>query len=491
MGFAGRLLALSTLAVFLIGSGPAMPLRDFVQHMRAASGEPYRYHIVSASRDRTDDTAITRTDLFGLTFLTRVCKNTVCTGTYFDGYRLYAVNLNDTALPNSGATERFVRATRTVNSGTFLAPAFERKGGALIDFGTVAEGKYTYRSIGITARDTAPVVILVDPSTYLVFAVRDWQGHVLFVDADYRRVGPLLLPFTIYQNGAISQRYESRGILAAPFQPPHGLSPRFPATPDTVPMLDAGDTPVIPCTIGTVTLRCLLDTGNSGLSVSLEFAEQQRLPVVGEYEVRGLGRYATEVVRGGPLNVGGVIFPTANYVVLHDIHRFRYDAILGADVFARSTVAIDYGARSVQFNEDAAGPTTSIVPLSFFNFVPVVPVRLGSTLAALAVDTGDESTINLSYDYYSAHPELFSATATQTVSGVGGSGEELIGEIAQVQVGDFRVEAQQIGATKSLHATAQGHLGGGFLSHFRVILEYAKERLGLSPRSGDPAVKSP
>ncbi|MBV9736688.1 MAG: aspartyl protease family protein [Candidatus Eremiobacteraeota bacterium] len=490
MGFAGRLLALSTLAVFLVGATPVMPLRDFVQHMRAASGQPYRYHIVSMSRDRSDDVAITRTDLFGLSFLTRVCKNTVCTGTYFDGYRLYAVNLNDTALPNSITTERFVRATRTVNSGTFLAPDFERKGGALVDFGNVAEGKYTYRSIGITSTDMTPVVVWVDPATYLVFAVRDWQGHVLFVDNDYRRVGPLLLPFTIYQNGTVSQRYLSRGIVSAPFDAPRGVAPRFPPTSSAVPMLDAGDTPVIPCTIGSVTLRCLLDTGNSGLSVSLEVADLQHFPVVGEYEVRGLGRYATEVVRAGPLTVGGVQFPTANYVVLHDIHRFRYDAILGADVLAHATVAIDYGERTVQFNAEPTSQPASVVPLYFFNFVPVVPVRLGSTPAALAIDTGDESTINLSYDYYSQHPDLFSATATQTVSGVGGSGEELIGEIAQVQVGDFRVESLQIGATKSLHATAQGHLGGGFLSHFRVILEYARERLGLMPRAGDTAVKS-
>ncbi|MBV9276610.1 MAG: aspartyl protease family protein [Candidatus Eremiobacteraeota bacterium] len=468
-----------------------MPLRDFVQHMRAASGLPYRYHIISVSRDHADDVAITRTDLFGLNFLTRVCKNTICTGTYFDGYRLYAVNLNDTALPNSGATERFIRGTRMVNSGAFLAPDFERRGGALVDFGNVTEGKYTYRSIGITARDTAPTIVWVDPASYLVFAVRDWQGHTLFVDNDYRRVGPLVLPFTIYQNGAVSQRYETRGIMSAPFDAPGGLLPRFPKTAQPVPMLDARDTPVIPCMIGNVTLRCLLDTGNSGLSVSLEFAEQQHLPVIGEYEVRGLGRYATEVVRAGPLNVGGVIFPTANYVVLHDIHRFHYDAILGADVLARSTVAIDYGERTVEFNDGLNNSSGSTVPLAFFNFVPVVPVHLGDTLAALAIDTGDESTINLSYDYYSQHPQLFSATATQTVSGVGGSGEELIGEIAQVQLGDFRVEALQIGATKSLHATAHGHLGGGFLSHFRVILEYARERLGLSPRSGDSAVKAP
>jgi len=489
MGFAGRLLALLTLAVFWLGATSTVPLHDFVQRMRSASGEPYRYHVVSTSRERGDDVTITRTDLFGLSFLTRLCKNSVCTGTYFDGYRLYAVNLNDTALPNSGATERFVRATRTVNSGAFLGPDFERKGGALVDLGMVSEDRHAYRAIGVTANDTAPVVVWVDPTSYLVVAVRDWQGHVLFVDGDYRRVGPLMLPFTIYQNGAVSQRYESRGILRAPFEAPHGLPPRFPKIAAVLPMAAGGDTPIIPCSIGGATVRCLLDTGNSGLSVSLEFAEQQHLMPVGEYEVRGLGRYATEVVRAGPLAVGGVTYPVGNYVVLHDIHRFGYDAILGADVLAHATVAIDYGQRTVQFNEGAANQATSVVPLSFFNFVPVVPVRLGTTLAALAVDTGDESTINLSYDYYNQHPTLFSATATQTVSGVGGTGEELIGEIAQVQVGDFRVESQQIGATKSLHATAQGHLGGGFLSHFRIILEYARERLGLSPRTGDAAVK--
>jgi len=489
MRFAGRLLALSALAVFWLGATSATPpLRLFVERMRAASGEPYRYHIVSMSHERGDDVALTRTDLFGLTFLTRVCKNAVCTGTYFDGYRLYAVNLNDTALPNSQDTERFVRATRTVNSGLFLAPDFERKGGALIDLGSITEAAYAFRAIGITAPDTAPVVVWVDPATYLVTAVRDWQGRALFVDAGYRRVGPLMLPFTVYQNGAVAQQYESRGILSARFEPPRGLVARFPKTPMPIAMVDASDTPVIPCTIGAVTLRCLIDTGNSGLSLSLEVAEQQHLTPVGEYDVRGLGRYATEVVRAGPLQIGGVWFPVADYVVLHDIHRYNYDAVLGADVLAHATVSIDYGKRTVLFEDGGARQAISTVPLSFVNFVPVVPVRLETTLAALAVDTGDESTINLSYDYYNQHPGLFAATASQSVSGIGGTSEELIGEIAHVQVGDFRVESQQIGTTKTLRATAQGHLGGGFLSHFRVILEYARERLGLEPRNGDPAV---
>lgn len=165
--------------------------------------------------------------------------------------------------------------------------------------------------------------------------------------------------------------------------------------------------------------------------------------------------------------------------------------MLGADAFANSVVTIDYQHRSVTFGEHPGPEDTAGVPLAFVEFVPVVPVQLGTTRALLAVDTGDESTINLSYDYYRAHPDLFIATDERSVSGVGGSSEELLGEIAQVQVGDFRVEALKIGTTRTLRSTAEGHLGAGFLSHFRVVLEYARGRLGLTARAGDSAVLSP
>ena len=493
MAFAGRILVLFALGLFAVGAaGRPGNVHLLVQQMRLASGEPYRYHLTSSAHERVDGTdVLVQTDFWGLQYVARRCDASLCSGTFFDGTRLFAVNVNDTALPSSLTPERVLRGIRIVNSGEFLSEDFERLGGALSDLGTIRSDGHVYRALGVSARDAQPMVVWVDPQTYLVSAVRDWKGIVSFENRDYRHVGSLMLPFAIYHDGGVVQQYEARAIAAVPFESPHGLIPHFSGDPATIPFVAPNDTPIVPCRIAQITVRCLIDTGNSGLSLSLELAERLHLDPVGEFEVHGLGHYATEVVRTGPLQIQNMEFPAANYIVLHDIHANGYDAVLGSDALANATLTIDYGEHSLRFSDQPDLSSGSMIPLAFMNFVPVVPVELGSTAAVLAVDTGDESTINLSYDYYRQHPDLFSATEARSVSGVGGTSEELIGEIAHVRLGEFRVESLRIGTTRTLNATAQGHLGAGFLSHFRVVFDYARGRIGLTPRAGDRSVQLP
>jgi len=487
MAFAGRALGLSVLAAFLTGAAPIPPtLHQMVAEMRAAAGEPYRYHIASTAHEKDNDNGVAiSADFLGLQFLTRRCQGALCSGTYFDGSQLFGVNMNDTALP--AVADPALKAIRYINSGMFLSPQFAHAGGVLTDMGVIRSEGIAYRGIAVNAPSATPMYVLVDTQNFLVSGVRDFKGAVSFDDRDYRRVGPLMLPFAIYQNGAAVQKYDSRSISPTAFTTPHGLQPRFRAPPSAIPILQANDAPVIPCTLAGVQTRCLIDTGNSGVSISKELAERLDLPAVGEFEVSGLGRYATEVVRDGPLDIGTAEFPAANYVVLHDIHAYGYDVVIGADVLANSVVTIDYAKHNVML-ADHGEVADSTIALEFINFVPVVPVELGTTAALLAVDTGDESTINLSYDYYRQHTDLFHATESRTVTGVGGISIQLLGEIGLVRFGTYRVESQRIGTTQSLHATGQGHLGAGFLSHFRVILDYARARLGLTPRSGDRAI---
>jgi len=188
--------------------------------------------------------------------------------------------------------------------------------------------------------------------------------------------------------------------------------------------------------------------------------------------VAGLGNYSASVVRAGDLHVGSAAFPAANYVVLPDIHGFGYDVVLGADVLASTRVELDPVAHTISFDAQPASGGTS-VHIVFENFVPVVLVQLGKLGAQLALDTGDESNINLSYEFYKEHPDLFSATEQNSVAGVGGTSVELIGTIPQVRIGDLSIAQQRIGTTTTLRSTAFGHLGAAFLAHFNVVIDYA------------------
>jgi hypothetical protein len=462
----------------------ATALFSLLAHMRQVNGDVYAAHVASTAAVTVDGQAATQqTDTQGLRFLLRQCSGAVCPGTYFDGERLYGVTINGTALPRPDLADAAMRALRVVGALDFLSLDFTRRGGKIVDGGTVFVSTCACRKLIVLDPKAAPMEVYVDPHTWLLVGARAAGGGALFTMRDYRRVGTYMLPFRIDRDGAPIQEYATRSILATTLQPPQGLSVQFATKPANVQLDPASSTPDAECTLGGVTVRCLFDTGNSGLAMSLELADQLNLNPVGVFNVRGLGSYATEVVRTGPLQIGGARFGDAEYVVLSDIHRYGYDLVLGADVIAAAPLTIDYAHHTLAFDVDDLQPDPArTIGLIFDNFVPVVDVTLAGQPARLAVDTGDQSTVNLADEFYSLHPSLFKPTRTQDVGGIGGDSVELMGTIPSLQIGPLTTGPQTIGTTKTLKGTANGHLGAGFLSNFAVLLDYGRERMELRPK---------
>lgn len=483
MRFAARTLCICVLAWLTVGAAPAAPPpAALLAHMRAVNDRLYETRIDStAPRQIGAEEPPVRSSAQGVTFSLQQCTQSVCLGTFFDGERLYSVNINGTILPRSEATEPGLRALRLVATETFLAPGFTQGGGTIDDDGYGSFNGRRYRKIIVADELSVPMVVYIDPQTGLIAGARDVNGNAIYAMRDYRKVGRFMLPFQIDRNGEVLEAYASRSVSDAPLSRPRGV---VGTVTGAAPMrLDpSSTTPMGTCTIGGIAVHCLIDSGNSAMSMSLELAERLGLTPVGMLRVAGLGDYATEVVRAGPLSLGPAQFSDLNYIVLNDINRYGYDVIVGADVLASMPVTIDNTRHELYFGgetpADIAGTT---IAMQFQNFVPVVNVTLGSRPTALAIDTGDQSNINLAYDYYVRHPELFKATRTESVSGVGGSSVELIGEIASVRIGTLTAQNQQIGTTKTLKGTADGHLGAAFLSQYRIVLDYAHQLMRLYP----------
>ncbi|HKU80567.1 MAG TPA: retropepsin-like aspartic protease [Candidatus Tumulicola sp.] len=482
MAFAARIAMLCALGLATLGAArPSAGFETLLDRMRAASGPVWNVHFVSISRLNLEgQSTVVSTESQGLPFAVRRCTGEICEGTYFDGSRLYAVNMNGTTLLRSPDPEPYLRSLRLIASLGFLAPSFSAHGGRLIDGGDVSFDGKRYRTMYMTDSQALPLRLYVDPATALVRYARDLGGDDTFEYLDYRRKDGFDLPYEIRHNGADLERYDDRTPVLSAFHPPHGPVPAFAGAPQTISTDPAHVTPIVQCTIGGVAVRCLIDSGNSGLSMSSELAARLGANVLGSFRVRGLGDYSTQVVRAGPLKVGNATFNDAYYVVLNDISRYGYDAVLGADFLGSTGLAIDARAHTVRLG--AAVPANAIaIPLSFENFVPVVDVHLGSVDTQLAVDTGDESNINLAYDFYSKHSSLFAVTEHRLVSGIGGTSIELIGSIPQVTIGAYRTGPQRIGTTRTLQGTAYGHLGAAFLQQFDVQFDYAAAELHLIP----------
>jgi hypothetical protein len=482
--FAARTLLLFALGLTTLGAtAPSSDFLHLIDRMRAAAGPVWNTHFVSISRlNLAGETTIVSSESSGLPFVVRRCEGELCEGTYFDGNRLYSVNINATALPRSPEPEPYLRSLRLVASLSFLSPGFTSHGGRVIDGGPAMLGGKRYATMLIADPQAIPLRLYVDPADALVRFAHDLGRDDTFEYRDYRHVDGFTVPYEIRHNGSILERYDDRTPVASAFRPPHGPIPTFSGgTPQPIATDPNHVTPVLNCTIADVPARCLIDTGNSGLSVSSELAARLGASVIGTFAVRGLGDYSTQVVRAGPLRVGNATYPDAYYVVLNDISRYGYDVVLGADFLGPAGLEIDANAHTVKLGAPVAANSIT-VPISFENFVPVVKVHLGTIDAQLAVDTGDESNINLAYQFYSKHSTLFTITEKRLVSGVGGTSVELIGKIPEVTIGDYRTGPQSIGTTQTLQGTAFGHLGAAFLQQFIVQFDYAASELHLTPQ---------
>jgi hypothetical protein len=472
------------LAALAFGTARASGLGLLLGRMRAYSGPVWRAHLQSTSRLVLGGLDMdVRSESDNTRFITYQCTGALCIGQYFDGDRLESVDINGTMLPETSQTDPDLRAERTVASLAFLARDFDEQGGAVIDAGLTSVNGVSYRTLLVRDPSGDRINVYVDPKTAAVRFARILADGAFYEYRDERSVdGGFVLPFLVLRNGDVIERYFSRRVASGSFEPPHGLVPTFSKAPASVSTDPDRTIPVFPCTLGGIETSCLLDSGNSGLAISKELAAQLRAPSVGAFQEIGLGDFTTDVVRTGPLTVANATYPSAYYAVLDGIHRFGYDVVLGADVLASTTVELDGAAHRITLDAPSASGGVS-VPLAFSDFVPVLAVQLGDLGTKLALDTGDESNINLAYDFYRAHRSLFATTQERSVTGIGGSSIELMGSIPDVRIGDLDLHDQLIGATQSLRGTAFGHLGAGFLQHLRVIFDYAESRVELVPES--------
>lgn len=482
MLFATRLALLFAVLATTVAAARPDELGTLLDRMRAKSGPLWRTHLTSSSAITLGhETTAVRSESLGLRFSTYECVDNLCDGTYFDGERLYSININGTRLPQSDTGDPFLRGERTVATLAFLSPDFSDSGGRISDAGPQTIDGDRYHVLIVTNGDATPMRVFVDEKTAQVRYIQDLNGDSTLEYRDYRTIqGGLSLPFLVLRNGDVLERYEARGLTSDAFIAPHGPTPAFSGPAARIPTDPDRAVPIFSCTLGGIQTKCLLDSGNSGLSISDELARDLHAPAVGSFVVRGLGDYRTNVVRAGDLRVGSASYGPANYVVLRDIHKFGYDVVLGADILASTTIALDPVDRTITFGAAVPQDGTS-VRIVFQNFVPVLTVRLGTLGTQLALDTGDESNINLAYDFYAEHKELFSVTEQRPVSGVGGTSVELIGTIPEVKIGNLSMTQQRIGTTPSLRGTAFGHIGAAFMEHFTVVIDYAAGQVHFIP----------
>jgi len=459
--------------VLLVGAAPVKS--DLLQRAAQSSGSPWRFHIVSHISG-----AQTQVDEQGDVVVTQRCRGVVCRGTVVNAARARVSFFwyNETPILQSAPLDPLQTTLRAVVSYAFTSPEFTANGGTVVALAERRLGSASVAPYAVTAPHGAELDALLDPATGLLVAVAQ-HNDVIYRYEDQRRVGALTLPFNILRGDGTNEGFDDRRVLDTPLTPPSGPPVTFAPTTEKV-TLESGDLPRFPCRINNLVARCVLDTGASGLAMSLDLADRLGAKLVGELELEGLGTLSSGVVRANALTLGSMRLGPALFAVLPDVGGFGADVVIGTDAIARAVVRVDPQHRTIAFEPPGTPIEGTRVPLTFDGFSPSVPIRLETSAEYLVLDTGDNASIDLSDDFARTHPGLLTSKQRGTVVGVGGLGTRSIGRIGHVEFAGLPLTNVLADVTKSAQSPAS-RVGSAFLSRFAFDLDYTELRMSVHP----------
>jgi Aspartyl protease len=468
MRFAVRLLALAA-AVAVLGAAPPS---DPLAALAAANGHAAAVHL-RASGQRTVEgrTVTTVVDQLGAQRLVRRCINGVCSGTWFDGSREWTYGLNEVALPEDVDEATLLERTLyAIVSYAFAEPAFRAGGGTV-----VRDGANRWR---VRARDAVELVAAIDPGSHAVQRVETTAGRTV---ATYGREARAAdgATFALDRGGPLETGpLDEVAAAAGPVGPPAGAVATF--SGDVRLALGAEPIPIVPCSLGGRTVRCLLDTGATPSAMTLAMAEALRLEPHGELEIAGFGRFATGFVEAGPLVLGSARFERGKFAVVPQSSAARFDVVVGSDLLGRARLVLDRARGTARLlapgTSDPQAPNA--VHLAFRSGSPIVQTAAGPQGARALLDTGDQAIFSFGYAAYREGPQWPVVGRGQAV-GIAGADDILTVELPELRIGPLSLGTVRA-TVRRTQSTA--HVGIGLWDRFVVDLDEEAGRASFSPR---------
>jgi hypothetical protein len=415
-------------------------------------------------------TVTTTVDQLGTQRLVRRCVAGVCGGTWFDGAREWTFSLNEVALPEdvdeSTLTQRTLAA---IASYAFAEPAFRAAGGTVVPAGT---GRWRVR-----ARDAIELIAVVDPATQALRRIDTAEGRPLAAYGRETRAGGATFALDRsgpFENGPL----DAVAVATDPLGPPDGAPATFAGDPALA--LGNDPVPIVPCSLGGRTVRCLLDTGATPSAVSLGLAEALHLEPHGELEIAGMSRFATGFVEAGPLALGSARFTHVRLAVVPPSSAARFDVVVGSDLLGRVRVVFDHSGRTARIVAPGGGggDGPGAVRLTFHNGSPIVQAMFGPQGARALFDTGDQAVLSIGYAAYRVGPQWPVVSRGQSV-GMAGADDVITVAIPDVRIGPLAIGPT---ATAVRRTQAIAHVGIGLWDRYLVDLDESAGRALFTPR---------
>jgi hypothetical protein len=262
------------------------------------------------------------------------------------------------------------------------------------------------------------------------------------------------------------------------------------------------NTIVVPVNVDGHALRFILDSGGVTLLLA-ETVARLGLRSEGRLEAAGAGGRSVSAgfVRVQRLVIGEAVV-LANQLVhelampgASDVLGVRVDGLLGADLFRRLVLRIDYERQSLTLLRPQVEPEAGWgerLALTFFAHIPCVDAVLDGQPGQFWLDTGNSGAVLLHARPGGMQPALVSAVTT-VGWGVGGAIRGRLARGTRLVLGHTEIDAPALrvldGGEGALSTPGlAGNLGGAILSRFVVTFDYARNAVWLAPngRFGAP-----
>ncbi|PJL11266.1 hypothetical protein B9Y66_19750 [Stenotrophomonas maltophilia] len=227
-------------------------------------------------------------------------------------------------------------------------------------------------------------------------------------------------------------------------------------------------------------LRFLVDTGADGLAISRAIVPKASVVIDDRTENTGSDGVTTmDYSTRNDVDIGGL--HTRMGAVVVDYRNRPFDAVLGWKFFEGKVVEIDYDRQQLLVHRslpDVSGYTRANV--RWIDNTPAIEVTLGNGDAIfkpwLALDTGSNGTIVLSYAYSSRHGLMEVFTQKVGTSRSTGSAGNVIRAV-DVRVPSASVQGLPIVNSSASFpidddaSTGDGTIGAGVLRQFNMLLD--------------------
>jgi hypothetical protein len=270
-------------------------------------------------------------------------------------------------------------------------------------------------------------------------------------------------------------------------------------TRTTIPFELDKDLITISVEINGVNTKLILDTGMPAMGALLNnsnIANKLNLSYSGEAKIGGAGGGSVnaKIASGVKFKIGDLEFSNQTLIVMPDSPNnsfFEFHGVIGAEIFNRFIVDIDYEMKTLTINEPSTYTIKSDVEelaLTFINNYPLISCT--STL-----ESGKVVPLNLVFDIGAGHSlslnigsqkDIILPNKKINVSLGRGADSELfgfMGRIKEFKLGKFAFRNVLVSFTEGQPAPweKEGNLGSVIMRRFNITIDYPNKRLFIKP----------